>query len=225
MEPGKRCVVNFVTHGYIRGQLRLRNTLKEHGYQGRRAFWDCKYPPGCPDHHTGVPYAFKTYALKDAQKSGNEVLLWLDASMYAIRSPEPVFRFIEENGYMMEFAGQWLGWYSTDAFLAKHGMTRDEAMKIPMVTAGFLGLDMRHPAAVEFLDRWHVMAQDGVSFIGPWKDSNDDPNYKGHRHDMSAASLIIHQMGLKMVDPHFMVYGAYTPKPSEDVCFLRMQKT
>lgn len=220
MEPGKRCIVNFATHRYSRSQRRLRDSLKSVGYAEPFELWECEYPPGCSNHHQ-VPYAFKTHCLKQAQKSGFEVLLWLDASMYAAKHPESVFRTIEDQGYMMEYAGQWLGWYSTDAFLAKHGVTRDEAMKIPMVSAGFLGLDLRQPVAVEFLDRWHAMAQDGVSFLGPWKAKGADPNYKGHRHDMTAASLLIHQMGLKMVDPHFMVYDVYTPKPGPDVCFLR----
>lgn len=219
MEPGKRCIVNLVTHAYIRGQRRLLDSLKKHGYHDSLSTWSCEYPKGSPTHHQ-VPYAFKLYCLKQAHRDGSEVLLWLDASMWATRHPDPLFRFIEEQGYMLEYAGQWLGCYSTDAFLAKHGMTRDEAMKIPMVSAGFTGLDMRHPVAVEFLNRWMVMAQDGVSFLGPWTATGDDPNYKGHRHDMSAASLIVHQMGMKVTDPRFMVYDAYTPNPGSDVCFL-----
>ena len=220
MSAGRRCIINVATDSYKKGQERLENSLKKVNYTDQYILWENTYPPNSPTHQQ-VPYGFKTYAFLEAQRQGYDVVLWLDASMWAVKNPTPVFEHIEEHGYMIEAAGQWLGWWSTDAFLSHHGLTRDEAMKIPMFSAGFTGLDLRNSRSLEFLNKWHETAQDGISFIGPWKDSGPDPNYKGHRHDMSAASLIAHKMGMKMRDPTFMVYGAYLKgPPAADVCFL-----
>jgi hypothetical protein len=223
MDKGNRCIVNVSTGGFIRGQNRLVASLLRHGYDGGFMLWGDELPAGCPSHRD-VPYAFKTYALNEAKTAGYDVLFWLDASMWAVKNIEPAMRHIEEHGHLFEVAGQWLGWYSTDAFLEKHGLTRDEAMTIPTFSAGFTGLDLRHPQSLEFLDKWHEMAKDGVSFCGAWNNDNNacsiDPRCKGHRHDMSAGSLLAHRMGMELIGPRFMVYDAYTPCPGQDVIFL-----
>lgn len=219
MEKGKRCILNVATGAFRRGQERLLAALQDRGYDGAVMCWQDEMPSGCPAHRE-VPYAFKTYAMNEARAAGYDVLLWLDASMWPIKNPEPVFRWIEDRGHLFELAGQWLGWYSTDAFLAKNGLTRDEAMAIPTFSAGFTGLDLRNPGSLIFLNAWHAMARDGVSFHGPWTASGPDPRYKGHRHDMSAASLLAHRFGMELTGPRFMVYDAYTPDPGPDVVFL-----
>ena len=210
--------MNVSTGIYAKGHARLLASLQSVGCSVPVVSWVNQLPPGCP-LHAQVPYAFKTYALRAAQAMGYDVLLWLDASMLAVGSLEPLFQHIEEHGHRFELAGHWLGWWSTDAFLRHHKLSRDQAMTIPMFSAGFAGLDLRHPQSAEFLRRWHAMAQDGVSFIGPWQDSGSDPRYKGHRHDMSAGSLLAHQLGMPLSgEPRFMVYDIYTPNPGPEVC-------
>jgi hypothetical protein len=224
MSAGRRCILNAALGSYYTGQARLVKSLQDVGYTGDKIFWRDQYPPGSPTHQQ-VPYAFKIYALLEARRQGYEVVLWLDASIWAIKNIEPVFRHIEERGHLFEVAGQWLGWYVTDAFLAKNGLSRDAAMTIPMFTAGFTGLDLRQPKAIEFLEKWRGMSQDGVSFLGPWNNHDcacsQDPRCKGHRHDMSAASLLAHRMGMELQPcPTFLVYSAYlTGPPPESVCF------
>jgi hypothetical protein len=69
------------------------------------------------------------------------------------------------------------------------------------------------------------MARDGVSFLGPW-DNRDgrcspDPRCKGHRHDLTAGSLLAYRMGMKTTaHPTYIVYSAYLQgPPPQDVCF------
>ena len=220
MDQPSRCIINVATDHYKVGQDRLVASLREHGYTGEIMLWGDNLPDGCPTHQQ-VPYAFKTYAMQAAARAGHNVLLWLDASMWAIKSPEPVLRHIEEHGHLFDAGWDgWLGNWTTDAFLAKHGMTRDEAMTVRMFAAGVTGLDLRRPRSVEFLDRWHGMAQDGVSFIGPWKGESEDPRYNGHRHDMSAASLLAHRMGLEIVDIGCWKYQAFVPDPPPETIFF-----
>jgi len=213
------CICSVATGGFVTGLNRLISSLDKVGYTGGRLFYNSTLPPGSP-HPSVVPYAFKLYALKEAQRQGYTSLLWLDSSMWAIKPVEPVFDYIEKEGYLFEAAGQLLGWWSTDAFLKHHNLTRDEAITYPLHSAGFTGLNLISPLAQKFLDRWFELAQDGVSFIGPWNDSGPDPRYKGHRHDMSAAGLIIHQLGMKIIPPTFMHYQAYVPDGKPTTVFF-----
>ena len=213
------CIVNVAVGAYLPSQERLAQSLKDVGYEGATMFWTGEFPAGCPGH-LEVPYAFKTFALTEAKKAGHEIALWVDSSLYAVQNPQPVFSWIEEHGHLFELAGHWLGTWCTDAFLEKNEITRDEAMVIPMYSAGFTGLDLRLPRSREFLRQWHKMAVDGVSFIGPWQGKSNDPRYQGHRHDMSAASLLAYRLGMKLTDPRFMVYADYTPNPSAGAVFL-----
>lgn len=218
-----RCIINVATPEYAAGQRRLSESLKP--YAVHTLLWsDGGLPPGSPPHKGpgAVPYAFKLYAFAEARRQGYESILWLDASMYAIRDPAPVFEVMESQGYMIEACGGWLGNWTTDAFLTHHKISRDDAMTIPMFSAGFCGFDFRHSLAREFVDAWMRLSKDGVSFHGPWYGASHDPRFKGHRHDMAAGSLLAHRMGMKMTDPRFMVYGAYLEgrEPGPDVCFI-----
>ncbi len=128
--------------------------------------------------------------------------------------PKKALKVMEEAGWLV---GQW----ATDASLAKLGMSRDAAMTVPMFSAGFTGLDLRNERSREFLRRWHAAAQDGVSFIGPWTNQDRkcsaDPRVLGHRHDMTAASIIAHKLGMVPAKPTFMAYDGPGPF-AETVC-------
>lgn len=193
----EHCIVNVATGGFVRGQKRLVESLRKMGYAGEMMLWSDSYSDGSPTHND-VPYGFKCYAFVNAQSAGYKTILWLDSSMVAIRNPEPVFQHIEHNGHLFESGWRLLGHWCTDAFLQHHGLSRNVAMSIPMFSAGFMGLDLRQPKSEQYLYSWLEMSKDGVSFIGPHSGTCDDPRYKGHRHDMSAASLLAEQMEMEI---------------------------
>jgi len=221
-------IVNFAQGAwYPRGQARLEQSLKDFNapvdFIGIKSHSEMA---GCPPHKE-VPYAFKTHALmKVVNMKKYEIVIFLDSSIYAIKPIEPLLERIEKEGYYFEEAGHWTGTWCTDASLAKMGLTRDEAMKMPMLSAGFVGLRTDHYDAMSFLGQWHNYAQDGVTFKGPWtnadKKASADPRCQGHRHDMSAASVIANRMGLKLSTcGDFMAYsGPGYGKPKDTVVFL-----
>ena len=201
----KPCIVNVsCDHWYPRGQDRLKASLGKVGYDGETLFFRNKFPTNSPPH-AKVPYAFKIYAIMEAINRGHKLLLWCDSSMVAVANPAPLFYKIEESGHFFVSEAQKLGNWSTDAFLKHWGLTRDEAMEIPLFSAGFTGLNIDNPRSKEFLDTWLKASQDGVSFIGPWGRSESislDERCKGHRHDMSAGSLIAHKLNMELQSTH-----------------------
>ena len=196
----KICILNFATKTnkvYMRGQTRLVQSLKKTGFKGDVYSWKSESQFGCPTHRE-VPYAFKPYALKWARDKGYDCALWLDASFWAIKPLDPIFGIIKDTGHLMQNDGNRLGHWTHDRCLNKYGITRDEAMKIRMYSAGCTGLNFSNEKSNDFLDQWYDAANDGESFQGDWDNKRNkmskDPRCRGHRHDMSVATILAHKL-------------------------------
>lgn len=176
-----RAVVNYSTEGFFNGQDRLIHSLK--GYVDVYLFNPDNLE--CPSHQDN-PYSFKIYAIEQMIKEGYTQILWLDASVYAIKDPTPVFDWLKEKGIFLEESGHLTGDWSPDYVLKYFGITKDEAMKMPTFSAGFTGLDFTNPISIEFFAKWKQSMLDGM-FKGDWET---------HRHDLTCGSIIANQMGL-----------------------------
>jgi hypothetical protein len=218
----KRCIVNVSIGGwYPKGQQRLRTSVKKHSPGIDIVEWTDNYPAGCPPHIT-VPYAFKPYAFKAAKDQGYTSVLWLDSAAWAVRPLEPFFEAFEQEGHFFQLNGWRNGNWCSDAALKTLGYTRDEMMEISHIMACIIGLDFTKECAVEFFDEYLRLANDGVTFHGAWKNDQKqvsaDDRVLGHRHDQTAASAVIHRLGIpiaKLAALHYQ--GAYAKDPSKKV--------
>ena len=205
----KHCIVNFSDSGFKNGQDRLAQSLKDFNYQGDVILFNCFEEVGSKSHFE-VPYQFKVYAIEKVRQMGYDVVLYCDASLYAIKDVMPVIYYIIEKGHLMEFCGFSAGQFSTDLCLSKFGLTRDEAMDIGLHSAGFTGLNFQNEKANEFFDKWLQSAKEEISFCGDWnnnkKQCSDDDRCLGHRHDQTTASIIAYQLEMERINPHFMQY-------------------
>lgn len=183
----------------MRALARLGESLKDNfdsdflGYIGEASI-------GAP-LHTENPYAFKIYAFLAAMEVGYSQILWVDSSCFAINKVQPIFDEIDKEGYIMQEAGHLAGIWTNDRTLEYFGITRDEAILMPMYgNAGFLGLNIENEIAVSFFKLWAKSMEDG-QFKGGWTNENYSESYdercKGHRHDQSCGSIIANN--LKMV--------------------------
>lgn len=179
----KRAVINLSTKKFTPGQERLRQTVFGRGEMDLLLYTN-ESQVGAPPHPQ-AKYAFKPYALDKARKDGYDQALWLDASMYVLRSIEPIFSYITGHGYFWQDGGNHNNRWTTPEQKAYFGT--DEGR---MISAGVIGLDFRNKDANEFLDRWLQAAKDGM-FNG---------DHSVTRHDQTCASLLIHTMGLSMAD-------------------------
>lgn len=217
----KQAIVNLSTPQYRKAQTRLVNSLKGYGIPcfDYRSEIDIDSPL-----HRDNPYAFKIYAIQAILKAGFSQILWLDSSCYAIKDPAPIFDIIARKGYFMEEAGHVAGKWANDKCLEYFGLTRDQAMEIPMYSAGFTGINFKDDKAIAFFDQWKRAMLAGA-FKGGWTNTNktesQDARCEGHRHDMVCASIIAHKLGMTY-EPGgtYFQYGAPSdPVKAESIIF------
>jgi hypothetical protein len=204
----KYAIVNLATDRYILGQQRLRQSLIDNNFNGDFFGYIGEGSVGSPSHLEN-PYAFKIYAIDKLRVMGYTKILWLDASVYAVKNVQPIFDWIEDKGIFMEEAGHWAGSWTNDATLEYFGITREQAMKVPMYSAGVSGFDFEKHNSINHFNFWYESMKNGL-FKGSWDN---------HRHDMSCGTLVAHQLGLLRLyskGGHFLSYiGEGYGTPSE----------
>jgi len=232
----KKCVINFARGAwYPRGQQRLIQSLRQQGWDGDVHTFDDESQIGlrllaCPTHQE-APYAFKAFAFRWARDNGYDLALWADASVWAIKPIQPMFDHIAQHGWML-FYNTITGLWTSDACLAGFGLSRNQAMEIPMIMATCMGFDLHNQKAQDFLDEYLEKSVDGFSLRGSWTNANQevstDPRVLGHRHDQSVASIVAWKLGIKdllIAHESFFAYAA-TPWPNHEppknasVCML-----
>jgi hypothetical protein len=200
-------IVNFATHQYRNAQRRLMNSV-----QGKGLFIS-DYPPGWPTHQES-PYEFKINAIKQAMEL-DDIVLWVDSSMYRIGDLSVIENFIKRDGYFMEEAGHYSGRWTNQHTREYFKVTDEEMFQglggITMFSAGLLGLDKTSPLATSFLQQWHDSAKAGC-FQGSWED---------HRHDMTCGSIIASRLGMKYQTggTHLAYIGPGYSAPKKSVVF------
>lgn len=205
----KHCIVNFSDSPFKAGQDRLKQSLIDQKYMGDLILFNHHDEVGSKSH-AEVPYQFKVYAIEKARQMGYDVVLYCDASIYAVKDIMPCIQSIIEKGYLMEHCGFYAGQFSTDVCLEQFNINRDEAMDIKLHSAGFTGINFQNQIANEFFNRWFSCAEKEITFKGAWSNTNkecsEDQRCLGHRHDQTTASIIAHQLKMERTNPHFMQY-------------------
>lgn len=177
-------IVNFSTPNYARGQNRLKQSLNGH----KMLMLDSYEAIGSPSHQES-PYEFKCWAIEAALEL-DDIVLWLDASMYVVGDLSRIEQTIIEEGHYMEECGHWLGSWCNQHTRNYFNLTPEE-LAVPggmfMFSAGMLGLNKKNMRAMDFLAQWKASAIGGC-FRGSWSD---------HRHDMTAGSVIAQRLGMR----------------------------
>ena len=210
----KHCIINYADDrgNYTKGQQRLANSLRDMKYQGDvLLFQNHTQLPGCRPH-SEVPYGFKTHAIKHAMDKGFDVVLYLDASIWAVKDLMPCLNYIHQVGHLMEKTGHSLAQWCNDYSLGVFGLTREQAADYTLFSAGFTGLNLSNPRTREFFLKWHEYSVQGSTFKGDWKD---------HRHDQCSGAFLAKSLGIEITNPRFMQYF-YNDNPGikEESIFL-----
>ena len=205
-----RAIVNVSTGRYVAGQERLARFLN--GGSETRYFYRDRLPDGCPSHQQ-APYAFKACAIRDAIIGGATSILWLDASIVPIHPLEPLWNYIEREGYWLAVNGWNTSQWCVDEALSPLGITREEARQIPHPVATAFGFSTKYKPAMDAFEEWERLALDGRAFRGPWRippclHRLPMPNeVGGHRHDQTALGVVAWRHGLKLCEyPRFFCY-------------------
>lgn len=208
----RRAIVNLINNnGYLSGQERLKEAVAE--YKNIPLFSFTSESEVLSPLHKDNPYAFKIYAISRLREIGYNQILWVDASVFPVKNIEPVFDWLKEKGIFLEEAGHYAGTWSPQYVLDYFGITKEQAMKMPMFAAGYCGFDFTNPISIEFFAEWKESMLNGM-FKGSWQD---------HRHDMTCGSIIANKNGLlHLFSPggQFFAYvGPGFGTPKETVCF------
>jgi len=229
----RRAVVNVATGSYVAGQERLTEALAALG-EDYLVFRD-RLPPNSPSHQE-KPYGFKPWALEEARVRDYELVLWADASILPVRSLEPLWARIEQQGYWFSANGysnyEWTAddaypdlfrWPYKSVLQQRDGKPervgdiescRRLNRQIQHVVATTFGLSLRHDMGRYFLREYIELAQSDA-FKGPWKNTPQTPcgpaDVRGHRHDQTAASVIAWRMGYVLTrPPEYFAYANET---------------
>lgn len=193
-------VVNFSTEHYMNGQRRLSKSLNGH----KQLMLNSYTAIGSPSHSES-PYEFKLWAIEKAFQF-DDIVLYCDASMYAIGDLTKIENIIKEDGFFGQEAGHYVKDWCNDHTREYFNLTETDLI---MFSAGLLGLDKNNPKAMDFFAQWKASAKAGC-FKGEWS---------SHRHDMTCASIIAQRIGFKFQrGGSLMAYlGPGYSKPEEGV--------
>src|SRR6185369_4818723 len=209
---GDRCIVSAGTEPKYYEQLHsTRLHCTKYAPEAWQLFY-YGYPDGCP-RQSQRQYAFKIFALERVVAAGFPIALWLDSAFQPVGSLKPLWEEIEEQGWYIQKQGDAvLGNWCSDAALAIFGISRDKAMEVPLCYSGLVGLNLRKPTGDQIWTHWKDLYEKGAfdgphqhvygMSPGPWGDKlqahcSEDARCLGHRHDESALSFILYDMGLE----------------------------
>lgn len=196
----RKAIVNYSTEKYRIGQDRLLESLA--GQQFDQYFFS-EESTDIPTHEQSM-YAFKVYSIDRLRRMGYDIVLWLDASMVAIKGISPIFDHIEKHGYFFQDSGWANDRWTTQAQAEYFGTNSGK-----MISAGVIGLNFNNHVAIEFFKRWHKSMEAGM-FIGSHNDN---------RHDQTCASLIIEQLKMDIIENN--TYWCYGKSPvNENIVIL-----
>ena len=182
--------MNVATGPYIKGQERL---IKRISALGEKFVCFKGMPPGSPAH-SEVPYAFKAYALKAAERAGAPSLLWADACIYPVKPLDELWERIERDGYWIGNGG-WSNyeWTADSAYpdlfgVAHHPTPTDDLhilrsinrqvllrsinRQVPHVVATTFGVSLAHPRGRAIFEEYYRLASETKAFCGPWINQN-----------------------------------------------------
>ena len=208
MELSKCCIIN-AAYGrwYPQGQKRLVESLRYHGCAVDILTW-CNEPINEHfDQHK--PYTIKAAAFIEAKNRGYTHILWLDCSVWAIKSPNTFFDIINEEGVYMYQSGYNMAQTSSDSDLKFAGFTRDYAESLIECASNMVGINLENEKGKELFDIFIEANKSGVCSTSRYHDKqSNDERFLFARQDQTALSIAFHKAGFTTMYPQG-VYSSY----------------
>lgn len=214
MESSKKCIILTGAMGswYPAGAKRLERSLYYHGYS-----FDFQSFTGIEESYDQTcPYNIKPAAIEWAVQMGYDIIIWLDASFWALRDIMPFLDIVNGEGYYLGMSGYNCAQTCSDNQLKYFGISRDQAEAIHETSSGAMGFNMQNPTAKSFVEQFVQVAKDGA-FKGSrhHDDQSKDPRFLFCRQDQSCASIIAHKLGMKLTP--FGEQVAYYPEGDKSI--------
>ena len=220
----KKCIVTFANGNFKR--FKKRNTDSFFGID--YLVFNNVNEIGAPDHKV-APYAFKAYCIEEAIKRGYTHILWCDSPIYATQSLDAVFDYIDKHGYLFfDNIGHGLGKWTSDKCLDYFDISRPDSFKIKMIMACCMGFKYDHPIILDYI----LQCKNKTIIAGAWnnheKQVSRHERCKGHRHDQSIISCLIHNNQLDILTGHETFFAYQQHKEvfdfADSVCLISDSK-
>lgn len=216
----KPCIISVgIGAGYAAGIDRLDQSLRYNGFLGDTMFWK-DYPKGCPRHEGEGQYNFKVFAFNAARAKGYKIIMWCDASLYAIADPMPMFDFINDKGLYFFKSGYPLSATATDRLL-NGSIKRESLVDVPEFATGCVGINFDNPWGRVFFQGWEALMEQGLFGGNRVYDERDSrhPLFKFSRQDQSVASMVLHKLDITTAgeDKNWI---SYYPNKTESTIFF-----
>lgn len=205
LTQNKACIISCGIGGhYPVGIKRLARSLHFEGWAGDTMFWT-DYPEGCPKHVGAGQYNFKLYAFEAAYRKGYRVILWADSSLWAVKNPMRIFDYVSEHGLYFFKSGYSLAQTAPDRLCEYAGVNREDLLNVSEFATGLVGINFDNPLGQTFFKEWRKMMDAGLFAGNRVHDEQDspDPLFLHARQDQSAASMVLHKMGVKTAGEDF----------------------
>lgn len=221
----KPCVISVGVGGHYEvGVNRLERSLIYQGYAGDMRFWKNEYPTGCPEHGGDGQYNFKPFAFREQFSNGYKIVIWCDASLWAVNNITPLLDYVNEHGLYFFKSGYSLAETATDKLLSVAGVYREELYDVPEFATGLVGVNIENPKGKEFFTKWEDYRAAGLFGGNRIHDLNDSqhPKFRFSRQDQSAASMILYKMGITTCgeDRNFQAYKDTGHDPKNVLFFI-----
>ena len=140
---------------------RLEASLKKHWKGDRLVYRDL--PPDSPTHIESN-YGFKVFAIREALKTHSHVL-YLDSTLELLRSPQPIFDHIIEDGYFLVPEQRLIKDWTSDEVLEWANVRRSDLQDETIVAGSCIGLSIEHEQGLALYDAWEDCVERGLNKV------------------------------------------------------------
>jgi hypothetical protein len=166
---GDHCIVCYVSFNGKYSNLieSLPKHLEKTGFNGYLYYKVGGFPnpTGKEIQYCGVPYSFKIFTLLEAQKQGFQKVLWIDAAMLPLKSPTPLFKWIEKHGCFLKTHEPFCKYILPKTRELIKEVSGVDVLKSTYVSAQIIGFDLESPLAKEFISQYYKLVEMGLPFI------------------------------------------------------------
>ncbi len=166
---GEDCIVLFSSYDrvYPKYVKSLIKALEEVGFKGNVYYRLGGYPNPTKKEilYAGVPYAFKMFMLEEARNLGFRYLLWLDASVFPLKNPQPLFDLIRQKGVVYKDAAPLPQFIFEETRRDIFLLTGIDVMKCRHLRMPVFGIDTKVIWFQKFLDYHRNLVEIGTPFF------------------------------------------------------------
>lgn len=147
--------------------LSLVEALREIGFKGSVFYRIGGYPvpTGEEVRFVAVPYSFKIFTMLEAYQMGYKNILWLDSAVYPMKSLDPLFQKIENEGVLISWKKFRKNGLLPETQKVLKELTGYEPGFFSHVSMQVFGLRMDLPWVGHFIEDYYEMCRLGTPFI------------------------------------------------------------